>query len=88
MSLEEWVECIDRRGATEYNEDGIPIVFRWICRNRKCKEKHGCTDEGFHLVHRQTLFGVDKGTLDSRCERNRPLIELINLLPPERVRRG
>ena len=88
---EDWVECVDRHGVTEYNEAGIPVVFRWICRNRKCKEKHGGPKEGFHLVHRQTLYGVQnekpRGEVASSWERNRPLIELIDLLPPERVRR-
>lgn len=64
----------------------IPVVFRWSCRNPRCSNR----TPGKVTVHRETIYGIqhDKGigevlTID---EDTRPLNELIQYLPPERVR--
>lgn len=81
------VVCRDRRGFVDYDENGIPVVFRWACRNPKCCPRK----EGKVGVHRQTLYGTQNGKgvgeIYTCYEPMRPLSELIDLLPPEKVRR-
>lgn len=81
------VRCLDRRGFMDYDESGIPVVFRWACRNQKCCPRRA----GMVAVHRQTVYGTQNGKaigeVHTTYEPTRPLSELIDLLPPERVRR-
>lgn len=93
------VRCLDRRGFVDYDDlevfdrNGnavilrIPVVFRWSCRNQKCCPRR----EGEVGVHRVTLYGVQNdrhvGEAFTQYEPMRPLSELIDSLPPERVRR-
>lgn len=88
MGREIVVACLDRRGVVETADDGTPLAFRWPCRNRKCCPPR----EGFRAIHRMVLFsceGRSVGDLATTYEaiRPRPISDLVDALPPDRVRR-
>lgn len=84
------VRCLDRRGFADYDDGGRPVVFRWSCKNPKCCPEVRC-ERGEVKVHRMTLFGVQNGKatgeMTTACEPTRSFADLIQLLPPENVRR-
>ncbi len=49
--------CLDRVGVVEYDGDGVPVVLRRRCINRRCCSRK----DGLAAVHRFTLYGVQNG---------------------------
>ena len=100
MNEELVVGCRYRRGVAElqtveaFNAQGdpleleIPARFRWVCKNPECCPRR----PGHVAVHRFVMFQGSEGepavgTLTREYIPTRPLDELIDYLPPGRVKR-